>query len=351
MCPGRGRVPGRNVSGPTHRSAPTESIAIPSKPGGTGGDGAPPLPGYQGCQAAGRCGHRPLRGEGKAQSTALASGAERIVCGADARDRRRVRQRASPKCPATSDNPSVAAKPRQLPLHKGALACGGRGGHRPAIGVPSNPRRGGTEPAPYTSTESADLWADVPKAWLPPAKFRSEIWLAVIGIGPYERTRGYGFPRRFAPRNDSTNAGSRSAGPSSTSFSARRSVRNDRRHRSLPLSSHVSTSPVNACSEAPAPVSPKSPVNSGKVSKGRAEVLPLVVSRGSGGYSFHLKRIPPSGSGPPPARRTARPAGGKSRRASPAPPAGCLSRAARRAALTPSPPSGLPGPGGRRSWR
>ena len=163
------------------------------------------------------------------------------------------------KCSATSDNPSVAAKPRQLPLHKGALACGGRGGHRPVIGVPSNPRRGGTEPAPYTSTESADLWADVPKAWLPPAKFRSEIWLAVIGIGPYERTRGYGFPRRFAPRNDSTNAGSRSAGPSSTSFSARRSVRNDRRHRSLPLSSHVSTSPVNARSEAPAPVSPKSP--------------------------------------------------------------------------------------------
>ena len=53
------------------------------------------------------------------------------------------------KCPATSDNPSVAAKPRQLPLHKGALACGGRGGHRSAIGVPSSPRRGGTEPAPY----------------------------------------------------------------------------------------------------------------------------------------------------------------------------------------------------------
>ena len=212
-------------------------------------------------------------------------------------------------------------------------------------------RRGAVTPPYGSTTGGAQRRADVPKAWLPPAKFRSEIWLAVIGIGPYERTRGYGFPRRFAPRNDSTNAGSRSAGPSSTSFSARRSVRNDRRHRSLPLSSHVSTSPVNACSEAPAPVSPKSPVNSGKVSKGRAEVLPLVVSRGSGGYSFHLKRIPPSGSGPPPARRTARPAGGKSRRASPAPPAGCLSRAARRAALTPSPPSGLPGPGGRRSWR
>ena len=83
---------------------------------------------------------------------------------------------------------------------------------------------------------------------------------SVIGIGPYERTRGYGFPCRFAPRNDSTNAGSRSAGPSSTSFSARRSVRNDRRRQSFQLSSHVSTSFVTARSEAPAPVSPKSPV-------------------------------------------------------------------------------------------
>ena len=213
-------------------------------------------------------------------------------------DGRASRQRASPKCPATSDNPSVGlwstapvAVPKILcsliahriltaatrsprcicprqrsvrsPFAQGSLwPCGGRGKGRTLPGHRSSqqPQAGrDRSPAPYTSTESADLWADVPKAWLPPAKFRSEIWLAVIGIGPYERTRGYGFPRRFAPRNDSTNAGSRSAGPSSTSFSARRSVRNDRRHRSLPLSSHVSTSPVNARSEAPAPVSPKSP--------------------------------------------------------------------------------------------
>ena len=92
-------------------------------------------------------------------------------------------------------------------------------------GIPSNPRRGGTEPAPYANTGSADLWADV-------------------GIGPYERTRGYGFPRRFAPRNDSTKAGSRSAGLSSPSFPARRSARNDSRHRSLQLSSPVPTSLV-----------------------------------------------------------------------------------------------------------
>ena len=171
MCPPHNWLPRRTVSGPTHRSAPTESIAMFISPGRAGGDRAPPLLVDRGAQ-----------------------------------------QR--------------AAEDASL------YGC---------------------------TTGGAQQRADVPKAWLPPAKFRSEIWLAVIGIGPYERTRGYGFPRRFAPRNDSTNAGSRSAGPSSTSFSARRSVRNDRRHRSLPLSSHVSMSPVNARSEAPAPVSPKSP--------------------------------------------------------------------------------------------
>ena len=189
---------------------------------------------------------------------------------------------------------------------------------------------------------------------------------SVIGIGPYERTRGYGFPRRFAPRNDSTNAGSRSAGPSSTSFSARRSVRNDRRRQSFQLSSHVSTSFVTARSEAPAPVSPKSPVTPERFPKegpkpflwsfqgglGGNSKSPQNFSSGVWGCILSIrKEYIPSGSGPPPARRTARLAGGKSRRASPAPPAGCLSRAARRAALTPSPPSGLPGPGGRRSWR
>ena len=120
--------------------------------------------------------HRPLRKRGEFATTALASGAERSVCGADARDRRRVRQRASPKCPATSDNPSVAAKPRQLPLHKGALACGGRGGHRPVIGVPSNPRRGGTEPAPYRKAGNTQ------RAGAINAQGRSEICRAIVDL-------------------------------------------------------------------------------------------------------------------------------------------------------------------------
>ena len=125
---------------------------------------------------AGRDGARPLHGNRKFQQPpgpAAHSGASAArmqgMGGGGGRDHPQ-------KCSATSDNPSVAAKPRQLPLHKGALACGGRGGHCPVIGVPSNPRRGGTEPAPYANTESADLWADVLKAWLPPTKFRAEIW-------------------------------------------------------------------------------------------------------------------------------------------------------------------------------
>ena len=125
MCPGRGRVPGRNVSGPTHRSAPTESIAIPSKPRGTGGDGAPPLPGYQGCQAAGRCGHRPLRGEGKAQSTALASSAQRSVCGADARDGRRGRQRSPPKVFSNLGQSLSRGKTATAPFAQGSLGLRG----------------------------------------------------------------------------------------------------------------------------------------------------------------------------------------------------------------------------------
>ena len=194
MCPGRGRVPGRNVSGPTHGSAPTESIAMPSKPGGTGGDGAPPLPGYRGAQQRADVVIGPYGEKGKPNRPpwpAAHSGASAArmqgMGGGGGRDHPQ-------KCSATSDNPSVAAKPRQLPLHKGALACGGRGGHRPVIGVPSNPRRGGTEPAPYANTESADLWADVLKAWLPPTKFRAEIWGVSHRHRPLRKDEGIRIP-------------------------------------------------------------------------------------------------------------------------------------------------------------
>ena len=66
----------------------------------------------------------PLRGEGEVPVTTRASGAQRSVCAADGRKGLESRQRSSPKCPATSDNPSVTAAPCQLPLHKGAFRTG-----------------------------------------------------------------------------------------------------------------------------------------------------------------------------------------------------------------------------------
>ena len=76
------------------------------------------------CPAKGRCRHRPLRKVWEVSSTTRASGAQRSVCAAVARKGWKSEQRASPKCPATSDNPSATAKPCQLPLHKGALGTG-----------------------------------------------------------------------------------------------------------------------------------------------------------------------------------------------------------------------------------
>ena len=62
-----------------------------------------------------------------------------------------------------------------------SVAEGTTGGH---TGAPlrdhrsaQQPQRGGTEPAPYRcAAGSAQQRADVPRAWLPPAKFRNGIW-------------------------------------------------------------------------------------------------------------------------------------------------------------------------------
>ncbi len=80
----------------------------------------------------------PLRGEGEVPATTQASGAQRSVCAADGRKGLESRQRSSPKCPATSDNPSVTAAPCQLPLHKGAFGDGGCGLPRRPVGPPRN---------------------------------------------------------------------------------------------------------------------------------------------------------------------------------------------------------------------
>ena len=138
------------IRGRTHRSAPTwggrysetreigVKRTLPQRGGtepapygsnragrSTAGGGHPALRvQHRWCPAKGRCRHRPLRKVWEVSSTTRASGAQRSVCGADGRKGWKSEQRASPKCPATSDNPSVTAKPCQLPLHKGALGTG-----------------------------------------------------------------------------------------------------------------------------------------------------------------------------------------------------------------------------------
>ena len=51
---------------------------------------------------------RPYAGEWKVPATTQPSGAQRSVCAADGRNEEESRQRSSPKCPSTSDNPSVS---------------------------------------------------------------------------------------------------------------------------------------------------------------------------------------------------------------------------------------------------
>ena len=146
----RGRFFAGPIRGRTHRSAPTwggrysetreigVKRTLPQRGGtepapygsnragrSTAGCGHPALRvQHRWCPAKGRCRHRPLRKVWEVSSTTRASGAQRSVCAAVARKGWKSEQRASPKCPATSDNPSVTAKPCQLPLHKGALGTG-----------------------------------------------------------------------------------------------------------------------------------------------------------------------------------------------------------------------------------
>ena len=66
-----------------------------------------------------------------------------------------LRQRSSPKGPATSDNPSVSLR-LTAPFTQGSLALRGTG-----------------------------VRAAVPRAWPPPTKFRAEIWGIGQVVGPY----------------------------------------------------------------------------------------------------------------------------------------------------------------------
>ena len=219
VCPGR------------HMGRPLQiQLKPPSTPGGAGGDRAPPLPSYQGAKQRADVGIGPYGTKGRPHRPPWPVAQGGASAPAVARGGWDMQQRASPKCPATSGNPSVALR-ATAPFAQGSLALWGTGERadtrvRPyvVIGIASSARRGGTEPAPYGSTGSAGLRADVPKAWPPPTKFRSEIW----GVGH----------RHWPLRKDGERISASPAGPQ------------------LPI-----------------------PRDSGMVSKGRAAALPLVVSR------------------------------------------------------------------------
>ena len=103
---------------------------------------------------------------------------------------RESRQRSSPKCPATPDNPSVALR-ATAPFAQGSLW--GRGYGLPRRFAPRNDSpdplsfRGG--PTGRRGNPSFLRWtgvrAAVPRAWPPPTKFPSEIWGVGQVVGPY----------------------------------------------------------------------------------------------------------------------------------------------------------------------
>ena len=163
----RERVPRRGVSGRTHRSAPTRGgrrsgatgIGVKRSLSPTGRDGARPLQGggagwrrgapgvwlppakFRNGIWGGSHGHRPLRPAGGREDGTPGSSCPTGGCGepprlpgpaahsgaSAARSRRNGReteQRLSPRCPATSDNPSVALR-ATAPFAQGSLR--GRG--------------------------------------------------------------------------------------------------------------------------------------------------------------------------------------------------------------------------------
>ena len=200
MAPAKKRVRADTQVGPYRSSSSLHPIQ-------KNGRGQRPVPtGLSWCQASGRCRHRPLR-KGGAAATALASGAQRSVCAAVTRDGWRVRQRSPPKV-SSNLGQSLSRLTATAPFAQGSLALRGTGERadtrvRPyvVIGIASSARRGGTEPAPYGSTGSAGLRADVPKAWPLPPKFRSEIW----GVGHRHRPlRKDGNPDLLVPRGAAT---------------------------------------------------------------------------------------------------------------------------------------------------
>ena len=78
------------------------------------------------------------------------------------------------------------------------LRGGGGVPNQRKIGAKTGPfQRGGTEPAPYRcAAGSTQQRADVPRAWLPPAKFRNGIWGVSHRHRPLRPAGGRGTARR-----------------------------------------------------------------------------------------------------------------------------------------------------------
>ena len=158
-----------------------------------------------------RSGHRPLRPAGgrgtarrvvvpygwlrRAAAIALGSGAQRSVCGADGRNRVESEAEIIPKVSINfGQSLSHDLRPGQLPLHKGAFGTGDADCRVASLLAMTVLNLCHSEEA-----QRADVgirlflrWtggrAAVPRAWPPPAKFRSEIWGVGQVVGPYGRS-------------------------------------------------------------------------------------------------------------------------------------------------------------------
>ncbi len=119
--PREGPWPGRHMGRPLQIQ-----LKPPSTPGGAGGDRAPPLPSYQGAKQRADVGIGPYGTKGRPHRPPWPVAQGGASAPAVARGGWDMQQRASPKCPATSGNPSVALR-ATAPFAQGSLALWGTG--------------------------------------------------------------------------------------------------------------------------------------------------------------------------------------------------------------------------------
>ena len=151
--------------------------------------------------------HRPLRGDGEVPAATRASGAQRSVCASGWEGREEIGAEIIPKGVINLGQSLSHGCAVPAPFAQGSLGDGGCGLPRRPCGPPRNDKRflsfrgaerrgnpsflrwtGDGPPrssAPTEGLPKSQQRADVPKAWLPPAKFRAEIWGIGQVVGPY----------------------------------------------------------------------------------------------------------------------------------------------------------------------